>query len=203
MSKEIINYTNLYDTLYFEGYHISKSKNMGLIFVDYLCDNYNFNTILDVGCSQGITVDAYEKKGKEAYGIDISNIAINKVKELNIKNCYVANVINIPFATKKFDSLVTCDVLEHLMPSDINKAIYEIIRVTKKYLFIKVATNVEKNRGWIELIKRKYPRYKHLKNLHLTIMSLNKWITTFENTDKVELLEINKELNNILIFKIK
>ncbi len=197
-----MNYKKLYDILYSEGYHISKLKNMGLMFVDYICQKYNFNSILDVGCSQGLTVQEYQKKGKIAYGIDVSEIAINKSKELGIANCVTASVINIPFEDKKFDAVITCDVLEHLEKIDLKQAIDEIIRVTKKYLFIKVAIGPEKNRSFTNLLNKKYIEYKNLQNLHLTIMPLEEWVKLFESTNNIRLLEINKELNNILIFEV-
>jgi len=141
-----MNWKKLYDTLYLEGYH-SKELNIGSDLVKFVVDVYgdDFDSILDIGCSQGLAVKKYQELGKDAYGVDISEVAIKKSKELGIENCFNSSIIKTPFKDKQFDAVVSTDVLEHLGPEQISKAVKEILRITKKYLFLKISKGPEGN----------------------------------------------------------
>jgi ubiquinone/menaquinone biosynthesis C-methylase UbiE len=194
-----MNYKKLYNILYKEGYHIDILTNIGSKFVNHLVDSYQFDSILDVGCSQGLAVQQYQISGKDAYGIDISKIGVDKAKELGINNCKVASILNIPFDDNNFDAVSSSDVLEHLEESDVEKAINEICRVSKKYLFLKIASKKEGNRKWIAIIKEKYAEeFPGLDNLHLSVHNHTYWIEQIEKAGKFKFKEIN---NRFLIFE--
>jgi SAM-dependent methyltransferase len=76
-------------------------------------------SVLDFGCSKGYLVKAFRKLNINAYGVDVSEYAISncdtEVKrycKLLSKKCY------FPFK-RKFDFIISKDVLEHLTEAQI------------------------------------------------------------------------------------
>ncbi len=88
---------------------------------------------LVVGCSYGFEVEALYKYGfKEVYGLDISEYAISKAKELYSEwkdKFVVGDVENIPFKDETFDFVYAADILEHTFNPV--RALREIYRVLK------------------------------------------------------------------------
>jgi len=72
------------------------------------------STVLDVGCSKGYFVKALRLLDIDAYGIDISQYAIDHV-DIEVKDyCkLITNETPVPIL-KKFDWILTKDVLEHM-----------------------------------------------------------------------------------------
>lgn len=90
-------------------------------------------TILDVGCGNGVFLNALPDK-YHAIGLDSSQEALKYVKTEAVKG----DIAALPFESKSFD-LVTClEVLEHLPFDTFNKAIQELQRVSRKYIIISV-----------------------------------------------------------------
>lgn len=90
---------------------------------------------LEVGCGGGILTMEIAKLGFETHGLDISENAIQQAryqaeKEGLAIHYQVASALELPFEDQSFDVVFCCDVLEHL--PDLDKAIEEIARVTKK-----------------------------------------------------------------------
>lgn len=175
MDKINMNYAQLYNTLYDYGYH-AKQKNHGLKYVKHIIADYPaIRSILEVGCSNGVAVKAMQNNEIRAFGIDISNIAIRYAQEkYGTINCNEASVLDIPFKDNYFDAVFTCDMLEHLAPEDVNKGIEEIKRVAKYKLFIKVSDSLEGNHEFTDKM-HKDGKFKDVKNLHLTVITLDEW----------------------------
>ena len=72
-------------------------------------------SLLDVGCALGIYTNAFLEAGFDAYGIDISEFAVNEARKLvpanHIKQCNL-DESDIPFDIT-FDAIWMWDVLEH------------------------------------------------------------------------------------------
>lgn len=74
-------------------------------------------TVLDVGCSKGYFVKALRLLGIEAYGTDISKYAIEHADSDVREFCrLVTEKMPTPF-DRKFDWIITKDVLEHMPES--------------------------------------------------------------------------------------
>ncbi|MBI2486384.1 MAG: class I SAM-dependent methyltransferase [Deltaproteobacteria bacterium] len=94
----------------------------------------NGSRILDVGTGTGKQAFAFAKKGYDVIGIDLSEamleVANKKNKYENVK-FEVADAINLPFVNNSFDVSCASFVL-HNMPLTIReKALKEMVRVTK------------------------------------------------------------------------
>lgn len=99
----------------------------------------SLNSVLDVGCGEGITLRKLEELGigKQNVGVDYSEDAIKIGKlhhpDLDIR---IGNIYDLAFENNSFDAVICTEVLEHL--EDPSKAVDELKRVTKKYIIISV-----------------------------------------------------------------
>jgi len=91
--------------------------------------------ILEVGANIGNQLLCLQKMGfKNLYGIEPQKYAveISKTRGLNIIE---GNIFDIPFDDEYFDLVFTSGVLIHISPKDIKKAMREIHRCTKRYIW--------------------------------------------------------------------
>ncbi len=93
--------------------------------------------ILEVGCNVGVQLQFLQKMGfNNLYGIELNKnvVEISKsiTKDINIIQ---GSVLDIPYKDEYFDLVFTSGVLIHISPKDINKAIKEIYRCSKKYIW--------------------------------------------------------------------
>lgn len=87
---------------------------------EQIIQDFHPKSVLDVGCAWGYLVEALRDRGVEAYGIDISEYAISKVRE-DIKPYCVVGSISDKFPEElpdKYDLVITIEMLEHLTPED-------------------------------------------------------------------------------------
>ena len=115
------------------------------VIADKIVDIFDPKFVLDAGCACGYLVAALRDKGVQAFGIDISEYAINKVRE-DIKS-YV-NVQSITeklpeHFPKKFDLVITIEVLEHLFPEEGKKAIELLCSYSDTVIFTSTPTDIE------------------------------------------------------------
>lgn len=93
--------------------------------------------ILETGSNSGNQLLLLQKLGfKNLYGIEINSYAVelSKTRTKNI-NIIQGTAFDIPFKNRYFDLVFTSGLLIHISPSDINMAIREIYRCTKKYVW--------------------------------------------------------------------
>lgn len=91
--------------------------------------------ILDVGFGDGSLLKLLAKHSFNAFGIDISEKNIEKLRRETERDrvrvdVRLGDINDIPFPDKDFDIIVVAEVLEHI--PDLNKSIKEISRVLKK-----------------------------------------------------------------------
>jgi len=94
--------------------------------------------ILDVGCGKGFLLYDFTKvvPGLELHGIDISEYAIKNSKEEIKDRLQVANATSLPFPDNYFDFVFSITTLHNLHCYDLDKALREIERVSKKDKYI-------------------------------------------------------------------
>ena len=110
-------------------------------------------SVLDVGCATGFGVKALWSLKFTASGVDISPSAIQTAKERYVNkenshpqcvlhNCFLnGNVARqIPFPTNSVDAILSAGLLEHVEARDVGRAIGELTRVARKYLFLQIAS---------------------------------------------------------------
>tara|TARA_E500000178_G_scaffold353954_1_gene421343 strand:- start:3536 stop:4201 length:666 start_codon:yes stop_codon:yes gene_type:complete len=138
------------------------------------------SNVLEYGCANGFLVKCLKDFGVNAYGIDISNYAISNCPVDISRNVSVItnNDVNraikkTTFKKKKFDWVISKDVMEHIKPSDLNVIIKKISKITKK-MFVIVPLG-DNNRYRI--------KQYHLDKTHIVIKNERWWINLFKKNN--------------------
>ncbi len=163
---------------------------------EFLNELNNNIKVLEVGCNMCIQLNLLEKISfKNLWGIEINKKALSIAKENKSLNLIEGSAFDIPFKDGFFDLVFTSGVLIHIFPEDLPKAIDEIYRTTKKYIwcfeyFSEDCQEIEyrghKNRLWknnfLKLFLERHP------DLKITKQKIIKYLEN-ENIDEMFLLE--------------
>ena len=150
--------------------------------------------ILDVGCGRGQFVTYLRDIGIEAWGFDYSSWAIENLYPRCEKGWIRSHDATQiwPYGDKVFDLVIALDLFEHIYLEDIDKVINEMYRVTKKYIFLQIATigggsgSGLHNDGYV--LKRGDNIPIELEGMavagHVTVQDRQFWIDKLNNFDK-------------------
>ena len=124
---------NKLEKIYKKRYGITRTE-INKIFLDKLNRSIR---ILEVGSNIGNQLLCLKKMGfRNLYGIEPQDYSIElskkRTKDINIIK---GNIFDIPFKDRYFDLVFTSGVLIHISPKDIKKAVREIYRSTRKYIW--------------------------------------------------------------------
>ena len=135
---------NVFDEMYFEDgvrHRVSAYENYRWMpertirEASSIINNIKFDTVLDYGCAKGFMVYALRLLGKEAYGADVSEYAVEnchpKVKD------YLQVIENSEQLTGGWDLIIAKDVLEHI-PKELIPSVLSELRRRCKTLFVAV-----------------------------------------------------------------
>jgi len=151
----------------------------------WIRDHVEGDTILDIGCSQGIGPILLGRLGKHVIGIDISQKAVDEAEaELTKEAPDIQEKIEfrkadfLTFETaKKFDTITITEVLEHLEnPQEFIDKAYDLLKPEGR-LIITVPFGIndhpdhKKTFYFLELYKMLYPKFDFVDTL-----IQNKWI---------------------------
>jgi O-antigen biosynthesis protein len=90
-------------------------------------------TVLDAGCAMGFLVEMLRRRGVEAYGVDVSEYAIEQVHADARPYCWVGSVAE-PFP-QTYDLIVCIEVLEHVPHDEAERAVANFCRHARSVLF--------------------------------------------------------------------
>lgn len=118
------------------------------------------STVLDAGCAMGFLVEALRDRGISAFGIDVSEYALERVRADLKPYCKRSSVAD-PL-TERYDLIVSIEVLEHLPSAESARAIENLCNHTDDILFSSTPTdfkeathfNVQPSEYWAELFAR-------------------------------------------------
>lgn len=85
--------------------------------------------VLEIGIGNKTTSN-YLKQ----YGIKIDTCDFDKTLQPD----YLADIRDLPFEDNSYDVVLACEVLEHIPFKDLNKALTELYRVSKKYIVLSI-----------------------------------------------------------------
>lgn len=104
------------------------------IFWEEMIGQYKPESFLEVGCGTGGNLQHIDLDKTNIYGIEINRRALGALKEREPSiNSLWGSIFDLPFK-EFFDMVLTCGVLIHVRPKNLNKAIEELIRVSKHYI---------------------------------------------------------------------
>jgi len=121
------------------GFYWQKNKTGDPILADYFTRYLAVENVLEVGCAGGSFLYLLSQRypNIEFWGVDINKRAIdfgnNKLSEMKVGNVHLmeGNASNLhQFASKNFSLVFTRATLAHIPPSQIDKAISELLRVS-------------------------------------------------------------------------
>jgi hypothetical protein len=118
------------------------------------------HSVLDAGCAMGFLVEALRDRGVEAFGLDVSDYALDQVRPDIKPYCTKGSITaDLP---RRYDLIVCVEVLEHLSPEDAAVAAANLCSHADDLLFsstssdYKEAThvNVRPPEYWADLFAR-------------------------------------------------
>jgi len=120
--------------------------------------------VLDVGCGRGEILRHCAKLGAHAYGIDYAVVAVRMSQDV-VNNATgapgktgvaQADAKMLPFPSAHFDRALLFDVVEHLHPWELQKALEEVHRVLKPEgrLIVHTAPNIWYDRYAYPVVRR-------------------------------------------------
>jgi pseudaminic acid biosynthesis-associated methylase len=104
---------------------------------EFLGDLNRSMRVLEVGANVGCQLQALKTMGFEnLYGIELQRYAVEQARgRLNGIDIIQASAFDIPFKDGYFDLVFTSGVLIHISPEQIEKALSEIVRCTRCYVW--------------------------------------------------------------------
>jgi len=116
--------------------YYSITQNSRALYLDLIKSGSEGKSILEYGCGEGSFSFDLAELGAKVYGIDISEIAIEKAKFkaeqkhlTNLMHFQVMNAEELNFPDKYFDKVCGVAILHHL---DLTKAVSELSKVMNK-----------------------------------------------------------------------
>lgn len=160
-----LNYGEIYDTLYRAGYHSDHNYSHAKELCQWLRDNLNFQSVLDIGCSHGWVLRYFSDI--VAVGCDVSEEAVSEcVKSGLLAGCMSAHELN---DVDMYDVVMSTDCFEHIHPDHVDQAIEAACRAASKYVAMKICPNLDRAK-WRHLVGH---------HLHLTVRDIQWWKDSF------------------------
>ncbi len=93
-----------------------------------LVERLNPSSILDIGCGWNNFLKDIKQQlpNTKTVGVDFACPGADVIADVTV---------GLPFVGAEFDLATSFDVLEHLVPDDVNRALNEIHRVSRKFVF--------------------------------------------------------------------
>lgn len=153
---------------------------------DRIVSDIQPQTVLDAGCAMGFLVEALRERGVEAYGIDISQYAIDNVHPEIKPYCWVGSIAE-PFP-QTYDLIVSIEVLEHMPQAEAEQAIRNFCNSSERVLFsstpfdYREAThfNVQPPEYWAE----QFARHGFLRDVDFDATFITPWAVLYTRRDE-------------------
>lgn len=134
------SYQELYDKTWTQGGYPSQSC-WGCRFAVDVIEKLKFHTVLDAGTGNGALTRLMREHSKSAFGIELSRAVLEKECPDMLAKGYVEPGIltNLPYEDNSFDLVFSADVLEHIHPEEADIVISELIRVSRRHIFMSIS----------------------------------------------------------------
>ena len=117
---------------------------------------------LDIGCGHNTLIKHIKLYLDDAWGVDFACPSADQ-------NC---DMLDLPFADNRWDIVSAFDVMEHLLPEQIDTGLSEMARVGKRFVF-----TISYYKALMEI---------NGKNAHPTVWSAEKWIAKIEQYGTID-----------------
>jgi ubiquinone/menaquinone biosynthesis C-methylase UbiE len=126
--------------------------------------------LLDVGCAEGKLVKWAIILGIESWGVDISLAGLADQKWLR-QRCRTGDILRLPFRDKEFSSVSCLTVMEHIGSMKTARALRELLRVSRRYVFLQICVKDNPFEGKHYLKDR----------THVNVRESSWWINKFKD----------------------
>ena len=144
---------------------------VGMRYLTWTLHSVKFDSVLDVGCGCGYALCGFLLHNKRAEGMEVCDYLLDTMLRTYVvwERVKKGRIQQLPYAMDSFDLIYCTDVLEHIPEPDVSKSIGELVRVSKKYIFVTICTvpsrcmpalklhETVKPRGWWE---EQFDRYR-------------------------------------------
>lgn len=143
-------------------------------------------TVIDAGCAMGLLVEALRQRGVEAWGIDISPYAIERVHESVRAFCRQGSIAE-PFP-QRIDLIVCIEVVEHMPADEADRAIGNIVAHADDVLFSSspndhrepTHVNVRPAEDWAE----RFARHGFFRDVDFDASVISPWAVRFRKSSE-------------------
>lgn len=97
-----------------------------------------YGNVLDVGCGDGLLVQALCAKGIDARGLDVSNLAVDVANSRCLGRFSQGSVLSLPHAQRSVDTVICINLLEHIVEEDVSRALAEVARVARHTVYLRI-----------------------------------------------------------------
>ena len=148
-------YSGTYDKYWENRDRIGESSGDMRRIASLLVSTCGLGKVLDIGCGEGALVGALLESAVDASGVDVSDVVLSRASDRFGKRFTKGSVLNLPFTDNEFQTVVSTDCMEHLEPADVPKALAEMHRVAARYVFLQLATTVDRDGHWHLTIEKR------------------------------------------------
>lgn len=124
--------------------------------IDSWLSNFQGVRLLDIPIGTGRYIPLYQKYEIEAVGIDLSEDMLEIARQKSALDLRVGNVMNIEFPDKYFDVTVCTRLVNWLSPTDMEKAINEMLRVSQN-VFLSIRFGKRKYKANSPHVRNTFP----------------------------------------------
>jgi len=188
--------SSLFDAYYYHhgcGCRPYRRDEVWLNFFDQIAsrivEQFDPKTVLDAGCAWGFLVEAFRKRNVEAYGVDVSEYAIQNVHPEMKPYCWVGSATET--FPQKYDLITCIEVLEHMPQLEAEKAIENLCVHANEIVFsstpfdYKEVThfNVHDPEYWAE----QFARHGFYRDMDADLTYITSWAVRFVKTNRTNI----------------
>jgi len=143
-------------------------------------------TVLDAGCAKGFLVEGFRNHGLDAWGVDISEYAIQEVHETIKPFCWVGSISD-PFP-QKYDLIVTIEVLEHMPAGQGKTAIANLCAHSDCIIFTSTPFDYKETTHYNvqppEYWSREFARHSFFRDVDFDASFITAWAVLYRKSEK-------------------
>lgn len=146
---------------------------------DLLHNEFDFSSMLDIGCGLGSLVASALRAGIDARGLDASEYAVEHSRAPEKVDLVNLDLGKLPYCDGQFELVVALDVLEHVDPTQIEYIVSELCRTARTYVVVKVPMTKVIHHHQVEMYKDHFAVLPGLRQLAL-LTELRLWVKDHE-----------------------